>query len=155
MVRLRLPTPGPCPRCGTYRRTLHMDHILPRALGGSNDASNLQLLCANCHEDKTFAEAAAIANDPQVRARRDQVRRTPEYRETARQRSLGVHPSAETRARMRDAQLGRVQSPEHRARISAALTGHKQSPEHRAKLTLSRRMRAAQRVLLLTTKAGG
>lgn len=30
-----------------------IDHVIPRALGGSNDATNLQILCRTCHRSKT------------------------------------------------------------------------------------------------------
>ena len=29
------------------------DHVIPRAKGGSGDISNLQPVCATCHDDKT------------------------------------------------------------------------------------------------------
>ena len=35
-----------------------MDHITPKAKGGSDDEGNLQSLCKPCHEAKTTAEAA-------------------------------------------------------------------------------------------------
>ena len=44
---------GPCGKCGVERRFLHRDHIMPRFRGGTDDPSNIQYLCANCHEDKT------------------------------------------------------------------------------------------------------
>lgn len=44
---------GPCAFCGTQRRSLHRDHIVPKWKGGNDDDSNIQFLCANCHEDKT------------------------------------------------------------------------------------------------------
>jgi 5-methylcytosine-specific restriction enzyme A len=44
---------GPCQSCGTIRRSLHRDHIVPRWKGGTDDPENIQWLCANCHEDKT------------------------------------------------------------------------------------------------------
>lgn len=47
---------GPCQKCGLARERLQCDHIVPRRKGGSDDPSNLQFLCANCHEDKTRAE---------------------------------------------------------------------------------------------------
>jgi len=34
-----------------YRHQI--DHIIPRCIGGSNDKSNLQSLCSNCHSIKT------------------------------------------------------------------------------------------------------
>lgn len=44
---------GPCQKCGTVRRSLHREHIVPRWKGGSDEPDNIQWLCANCHEDKT------------------------------------------------------------------------------------------------------
>jgi 5-methylcytosine-specific restriction endonuclease McrA len=38
-----------------------IDHKMPLEQGGSNDDSNLQPLCSDCHERKTSAEAAARA----------------------------------------------------------------------------------------------
>lgn len=34
------------------RRIAHIDHIVPRNSGGSNDTSNLQLMCAYCNMSK-------------------------------------------------------------------------------------------------------
>lgn len=39
-----------CP-CGS-RDNLHVDHIVPLACGGSNDATNLQVLCGACNMSK-------------------------------------------------------------------------------------------------------
>jgi len=44
---------GHCSKCGTWRFSLHRDHIIPRWKGGSDDEFNIQYICANCHEDKT------------------------------------------------------------------------------------------------------
>ena len=33
-----------------------IDHILPIAIGGTNNISNLQILCKACHGDKTRSE---------------------------------------------------------------------------------------------------
>lgn len=45
---------GKCPCC---KRTLgdnyHLDHIVPLALGGKHEDSNLQLLIANCNQQKS------------------------------------------------------------------------------------------------------
>lgn len=40
----------------------HVDHIVPRALGGSNSRRNLQLACASCNLSKS-------AKPPEVFAR--------------------------------------------------------------------------------------
>lgn len=42
--------------CGTQRHSLHRDHIKPKWAGGADDESNIQYICANCHEDKTRQE---------------------------------------------------------------------------------------------------
>lgn len=43
-------------RCGYCRKSLgkkfHRDHIMPIALGGTNDAKNIQLLCPKCNQKK-------------------------------------------------------------------------------------------------------
>ena len=44
MIRSR----GRCERCG-LRRDLQTDEIVPRSLGGTWHASNLRVLCADCH----------------------------------------------------------------------------------------------------------
>ena len=38
-----------------------VDHVVPLEQQGSNDDDNLQLLCNECHKDKTKAEATARA----------------------------------------------------------------------------------------------
>lgn len=51
---------GPhCEKCGwtdPTGETLEADHIVPIYKGGADDISNKQLLCADCHKDKTVAE---------------------------------------------------------------------------------------------------
>nr|WP_232346325.1 HNH endonuclease [Cupriavidus sp. USMAA2-4] len=42
-----------CKCCGRAVATGIVDHIKPLEQGGSNDDSNLQLLCHDCHTDKT------------------------------------------------------------------------------------------------------
>ena len=38
------------------------DHIVPRALGGSNSLDNIQALCPNCHFKKTKKDLKMINN---------------------------------------------------------------------------------------------
>ncbi|MFE2477837.1 HNH endonuclease [Streptomyces sp. NPDC059389] len=39
------------PQASWQRATLERAHIVPRSLGGSDDAANLLLLCRSCHEE--------------------------------------------------------------------------------------------------------
>jgi 5-methylcytosine-specific restriction enzyme A len=38
------------------RKAAHVDHILAKAKGGTDDPANLQLLCQTCHSVKTVQE---------------------------------------------------------------------------------------------------
>lgn len=40
-----------------HPRAANVDHIIPRAQGGSDDGSNLELLCKTCHDRKTNRES--------------------------------------------------------------------------------------------------
>jgi len=47
-----------CQDCGITANsdsgpTMHVDHIVPRSRGGSNDMSNLQCLCSTCNNMKS------------------------------------------------------------------------------------------------------
>lgn len=112
---------GNCVKCGVWRQALHRDHVIPKWKGGSNDPSNRQLLCANCHEDKTLAERKEFSEDQKQRMATSMLGRrlTPEQR--ARQRA-GFTP--EVRANLSDKAKRRKRqshSQETRDRISAGL----------------------------------
>ena len=49
---------GCCNECKTVLeiKAMQIDHILPLAMGGTNDNDNLQVLCKKCHFDKTKNE---------------------------------------------------------------------------------------------------
>ena len=38
-----------CQACGQSEGAMHVDHILPKRLGGSDMMENLQLLCQSCN----------------------------------------------------------------------------------------------------------
>jgi 5-methylcytosine-specific restriction endonuclease McrA len=42
---------GACVKCGA-NKDLHFDHIISVALGGSNEAENIQVLCRTCNLTK-------------------------------------------------------------------------------------------------------
>lgn len=47
----------PCLAEGKYRTARQVDHIVPKAKGGTDDDSNLQSICVDCHQRKTQQEA--------------------------------------------------------------------------------------------------
>jgi 5-methylcytosine-specific restriction endonuclease McrA len=50
-------------RCRMCKRVVtvgEVDHIIPVENGGSNDDSNLQLLCSDCHRDKTASDRGYV-----------------------------------------------------------------------------------------------
>lgn len=48
----------PCLTTGRPTEAEEVDHILPKAKGGTDDDENLQAICHDCHVVKTAAEAA-------------------------------------------------------------------------------------------------
>jgi 5-methylcytosine-specific restriction endonuclease McrA len=51
----------PCKRVGILHQGTHVDHIVPKFEGGTDDHDNLQTINAECHASKTAAEAARAA----------------------------------------------------------------------------------------------
>jgi len=47
----------PCQQKGYVTRANAVDHILPKANGGTDDMNNLQAICHECHEAKTIEES--------------------------------------------------------------------------------------------------
>lgn len=47
-----------CKRAGRVAAATEVDHVLPRAAGGTDDYDNLEAICGDCHAVKTKAEAA-------------------------------------------------------------------------------------------------
>lgn len=45
-----------CLQKGIVKEGKHVDHIIPKAQGGTNADSNLQTLCVACHRRKTATE---------------------------------------------------------------------------------------------------
>lgn len=48
----------PCRLLGYITAAKAVDHILPKAEGGTDDLENLQAICDDCHREKTAEEAA-------------------------------------------------------------------------------------------------
>lgn len=46
-----------CQCCGRVTTELELDHIINVAQGGTDDESNLQSLCVECHKKKTQQES--------------------------------------------------------------------------------------------------
>jgi 5-methylcytosine-specific restriction endonuclease McrA len=60
-----------CARCGMglYPFPFEIDHVLPLALGGSNEPGNLEALCLHCHKAKTARDIKAIAKAKRIAKR--------------------------------------------------------------------------------------
>lgn len=59
---------GMCALCGCTKddRPLDVDHIIPRSRGGSNDISNLQVLCSKCNRSKGNKDDTDFRNNLDV-----------------------------------------------------------------------------------------
>lgn len=101
---------GNCQKCGTYRRSLHRDHILPKFKGGSDETDNIQYICANCHEDKTRIDLLGKKNSTETRAKLSAALRGRTFSEEAitkmRVARTGTRHTEETKVKMRNAKIG-------------------------------------------------
>jgi hypothetical protein len=124
---------GNCAKCGMYRWSLDQDHIIPKSKGGTDDPSNIQYLCQNCHADKTHQDRKGIKASPETREKRSLLMKQkfedPEYKEKIASVHRGRKRSDITRARLSAAQTGRQLSEQTRRRISNAKKRQNLSPE--------------------------
>ncbi|MBS7805084.1 HNH endonuclease [Rhizobiales bacterium TNE-4] len=63
---------GHCAQCSlkiTPGKRWDLDHVIPLSLGGSNEPTNLQVLCQACHTQKTKSDVSSNA-----KARRIQLK---------------------------------------------------------------------------------
>ena len=58
VILAREPLCRSCTAQGRVTVANHLDHIQPKAKGGTDDEANLQPLCASCHQAKTDKESA-------------------------------------------------------------------------------------------------
>ena len=126
---------GNCKLCGIYREFLHRDHVIPKCKGGPNTPDNIQLICANCHQDKTRVDRLGYRAPDSVK---EKLRIAAK---ASWERRKGFKHTPETRAKMSAAAKGKPKSAEHRAKALAALRavvgktkGIPKSDAHKAKL---------------------
>lgn len=60
-VKREEPLCRPCKACGRVTPAAEVDHIKPKAQGGTDDRENLQGICSSCHAAKTAQEQGAPA----------------------------------------------------------------------------------------------
>lgn len=64
IVRIRKLQKNKCANCRErLTEVAHVDHIMPLALGGSNNANNLQLLCKKCNLQKAAKHPFVFARE--------------------------------------------------------------------------------------------
>jgi hypothetical protein len=126
-------------------------HILPRSLGGSDDASNLILLTSRQHYLahwmlwKAYGGAMAVAFDYMNGIKR-YGKRLPSRVVAALKadvsKRISERPvSEETRKKQSQAKLGKKLSAEHVEKVRLAVLGRKMGPEFAAKVSEAKRGR--------------
>ena len=71
-VRIFLLANGKCKNCGRFiagKLTAEYDHVTALINGGENRETNLQLLCCECHSQKTASDVAEKAITARKRAK--------------------------------------------------------------------------------------
>jgi len=63
-----------CNKVMDKRDEVDVDHIVPLAAGGKNELSNLQLLCIECHKEKTKKDVGSIAEARSVKKYNEMVK---------------------------------------------------------------------------------
>jgi hypothetical protein len=143
-------------------------HIVPRSLGGSDDAGNLIRLTARQHYVAHWMLARAIGGSAsrsffmmsnfgkygRVNSATYEIGRK-EYSKLVGEQMRGrVMPpvSDETRAKQRQAKLGRKLTPEHIEKIRLAVLGRKMGPEFAAKVSEAKRGRGNSRNGFVTSE---
>jgi hypothetical protein len=101
---------GNCIKCGVWRQALHRDHIVPKWQGGHNGPSNRQLLCANCHEDKTLAERKTFGEE-QLAKMRAGAEKAKVWTQARRERQRKALSAPDTRALMSASAKKRLRTP--------------------------------------------
>lgn len=140
-MKLRVPVrSGNCMKCGTYRERLQRDHIIPRFKNGSDDESNIQHLCANCHEDKSKLEMHEWydLNREMWREKGRERWKDPEYRARLTQHARKKPNRAttpEARQKMSESSKKRWQDPAYRAKQIRDGKARWKDPAYRANVT--------------------
>lgn len=50
----------PCRQVGRITAATEVDHVVPKAKGGGDEAGNLQPICKACHADKTIRDRGQV-----------------------------------------------------------------------------------------------
>jgi hypothetical protein len=121
-------------------------HIVPRALGGTNDPDNLvkltgrehfvaHMLLAKIHNGPMIIAAFLMAQHGRYTSRTYEWLKKI-HSEEKRKQMLGYVASPETRRKISEKLKGRKRSNQHNTNLSKALTGRKLSKEHSDKIRL-------------------
>lgn len=131
-------------------------HILPRSMGGSDDASNIICLTLRQHYIahwmlwKAYGGKMAVAFDYMNGIKKYGYRLTGRtikmLSEDVSKRRSERTVSAETREKQRQAKFGRKLTPEHIEKVRLTVLGRKMGPEFAAKVSAAKRGRSNGRL---------